>query len=367
MGRQILRWFKYLLVISIPGGIAALLAVELVFRFAIPASNPPHSFFDEDNRVLKLDAAGPRTGSISVGAFARQRSKWRVNNMGWNSEIDYVADGRSRPLIAIIGDSFVQALDVDVQDNLASQLRRRVNGRYDVYSFAKGGAALSQYLHLSRYVNRNFDPEILVFNVVANDFDQSLCDVSRPVGMMCLRDAEGELQESNIVPYVPSRVQRWARRSSLIRYVVFNLKISPAFRRPGGLAQTQPGAAPDETAEQLRRDRIERSTSYILGKIAGENPGKRVIFMIDGPRRLIYQGNLDQRDDFELWTNGLLERKAKEQGFSFIDLMDHFSAAFKEDGVMFESKDDYHWNDHGHAVAADALLETLIDSGAIRR
>ena len=94
--------------------------------------------------------------------------------MGWNSEIDYDLGKRDKPLVAIIGDSTTQALDVDVEDSVASRLRKLADGRYDVYSFAKGGGALSQFLHLSRYINENFDPDIWVFNVEANNFDQSL-------------------------------------------------------------------------------------------------------------------------------------------------------------------------------------------------
>lgn len=367
MSKRILKGLKYLFLLTVPAGVIGLTVVELAFRFVIPASTPPHSYFDTKTKILRFDVAGPRTGSTTIGSLAQQRSRWRVNNMGWNSQVDYTTGERGKPLIAIIGDSFVQALDVDVQDSIASRLGEALNGQYDVYSFAKGGAALSQYLHFSRYVNKNFHPDILVFNVVGNDFDESLCDVSYPVGMMCLNDRKPEIQESEINPYVPSRLQRWARKSSLIRYVVFNLKISPAFRRADVLVQAQQqSAADDEAAEKLRRERIERSTDYILGKLAKENPDRTVVFMLDGPRQQIYAGELEQRDDFELWSNGLLRRKAEKYGFPFLDLTGPFSESFRRDGVKFESEFDYHWNAHGHDVAANALMETFQDVGVVR-
>jgi len=204
--------------------------------------------------------------------------------------------------------------------------------------------------------------------VVGNDFAESLCDISYPVGMMCLRDRKTEIQESDIIPYVPSRPQRLARKSSLIRYVVFNLKISPTFRRADVVVQAQQqSAADDEAAEKLRRERIARSTDYILSKLAEENPDRTVVFMLDGPRQQIYAGKLDQRDDFELWSNGLLRRKAEKYGLVFLDLTGPFSESFRRDGVKFESKFDYHWNAHGHAVAAKALMETIQDIGAVRQ
>ena len=366
IGDRVRKGLKYLFFLSVPAAITALVMVELALRFIIPASTPPHTYFDTESNVLRLDVAGPRTGLTTIGNLAQQRSRWRVNNMGWNSEVDYATGERDKPLIAIIGDSFVQALDVTVQDSIASRLREAIGGRYDVYSFGKGGAALSQYLHLSRYVTRTFSPEVLVFNVVGNDFDESLCDTSYPVGMMCLRDRTAEIQEAEIIPYVPSRLQRLARKSSLIRYVVFNLKISPAFRGTGVVVHArQQGAAFDQSAEELRRERVERSTDYVLRKLAEENPDRTVLFIIDGPRQQIYAGDQAGRDEFALWASDLLKRKSQDFGFAFLDLAGPFSKAFQEDGQRFESKFDYHWNAHGHAVAAQSLQKTLQEIGAV--
>ena len=282
--------------------------------------------------------------------------------MGWNSEIDYVPGKRDKPLIAIIGDSTTQALDVDVEDSIASRLRQLVDGRYDVYSFAKGGGALSQYLHVSRYVNENFDPDILVFNVEANNFYQSLCNIMNPVGMMCLRDDSPEIREANIIPYVPSRNRRWARNSSLIRYVVLNIGLSSLTRRPDAPTLSP---TPDRESDVQLRERVERSTDYLLARIALENPDKTVVFMMDVRKRL-YNGNLAQQDDFRSRTRDLLIQKSDEYRFSFIDLTDPFLTAYQEDGQKFESLDGFHWNKRGHSVAAEALFESLQEIGAIQ-
>ena len=93
--------------------------------------------------------------------------------MGWNYPIDYYPIN-DKKLIAVIGDSYIEAFQVDVDKNYPFLLREKLKNDYEVYAFGKSGAPLSQYLHISRYVNRHFDPDILIFNLVHNDFDESI-------------------------------------------------------------------------------------------------------------------------------------------------------------------------------------------------
>lgn len=367
MGRILVKGLKNLLLISIPAGIASLLLVELALRFVIPASNPPDSYFDTDDNVLRFDVSGPNQGYTTVGALAQHRTRWQINNTGWNSAVDYAMGPRDNPLIAIIGDSMIQGLNVDVEESIAHRLRQDLDGRYDVYSIAKGGGALSQFLHLSRYAGRNFEPNVLVFSVENRNFDQSLCDVSHPVGMMCLHDDGTDIRESAFLPYEPSPVRRWARKSAIIRYIVFNLDLSPTARPDDRTALDQQTGAAGGGHDLLLMERVERSTDYILGKIAQENPDKMVVFMADQPRRRIYQDKLPPDDGFESWTQSLLERKAQEYGFAYLDLTRAFARSYQEDGIKLESPDGFHWNGHGHSVAAQALLETLTGIESVRR
>ena len=55
-----------------------------------------------------------------------------------------------------------------------AKLREKLHSQFDVYGFGKSGAPLSQYLQMTRYVIKHFDPEIIVINVIRNDFDESL-------------------------------------------------------------------------------------------------------------------------------------------------------------------------------------------------
>ena len=360
--QRIFKGLKYLFLLTLPAVLFTLLMLELVFRFAIPASNTPFAYYDADEQILRLDVDGPRSGTHTVGKAAQVRGRWQVNNFGWNSEIDYRRDRSDQPRIAIIGDSFVVALHVDVEESMPGLLRQRIGGQAEVYSFGTRGAPMSQYLQISRYVNRNFDPDVLVFNIVNNDFDRSMCEVAWDRGLMCLNSVDGEIIESEIVPYSPSKKNRWARKSSLVRYLYLNLGVATRF----GIAQAGPAlqsGASVGTSTDL--EQIENGIDYLLRTIAEENPGKTVIFVMDGPRLILYGDELAGKADMTEWKHGLMQDLTGKYGFRFIDLTERFNKRYDQSGERFNSKIDYHWNENGHAVAAQALLETLQDIGII--
>ncbi|HMC83304.1 MAG TPA: hypothetical protein VKL61_08745, partial [Candidatus Polarisedimenticolia bacterium] len=177
-GRRFPSLLKNLFLLTLPGLIFTLLLLELFFRFVVPACEMPSVYFDPTDRILRYDTRGRKEGIATLGKWGEGRARWRINNYGWNSEIDYApAEGPHRPLLALIGDSYIDALQVDVADNIAAQTRRALGGGYQIYSFGIGGAPLSQYLLMSRYVRRHFNPSVMVFNVVHNDFDESLVEL----------------------------------------------------------------------------------------------------------------------------------------------------------------------------------------------
>ena len=354
------RWLKKFFFLTVPALLVMLVILELVFRFAIPASNPPHAYYDPDEQIFRYDLNASPSGRYTFGYLAQGQGRWRINNMGWNSEIDYFTGARNKPLVAIIGDSMVAALQVDVQESMASRLRQQVGDEFDVYSFGTPGAPFIQYLHMARYVNKTFDPDILVFTVHNNDFEQTLCDRWSPVGMVCLEDGGSQIREAEISPYYPSRLRRWARKSSIVRYLSLNLLLVQHIPGGGGFDPVKDFAAQGLGPSVALKNRIENATDYILNKVADENPGRTVIFLLDAPRRYIYTGILDAPVEYDLWTHGLLQGLSEKYGFRFVDLTEPFVEAYADSPVKFDSKyDRIHWNERGNAVAAEALLPVL--------
>jgi len=169
------RFLINIIAVTLPCLLICFILLELVFRFVIPASQLPDTVWCESGGIPHFDTKGKTDGIFTAGRFAQLRAQWHINNDGWISETDY-SDTRlpGRRLIAIIGDSYIEALAVGVNKNVSAVLGRLLGSQVDVYSFGYAGSPLSQYLQMSRYVARKYKPDIFVINVVHNDLQKAL-------------------------------------------------------------------------------------------------------------------------------------------------------------------------------------------------
>ena len=155
-----------LLLIAIP-----FLLLELVFR-ALPVTSAPY--------ILPVSSSTPIARFqpnlhyiFSRGwDFAITANK-HSNNYGYINQNNYNANGSS-PLMMVIGDSFVEANQVDAGNSAAELLHSRIEPDGRVYSIGLSGAALSQYLAFAEYSKITFHPKSIVFIIIGNDFDESL-------------------------------------------------------------------------------------------------------------------------------------------------------------------------------------------------
>src|SRR5258705_6500747 len=94
-------------------------ATEAVFRCFVQASDIP--YWAPDAQL------GYRHEARREGLFvaAGHRARFRLNNRGWNSPRDYARLRRPGVVrIAVVGDSYVEALQVDVERSLGPELER---------------------------------------------------------------------------------------------------------------------------------------------------------------------------------------------------------------------------------------------------
>jgi lysophospholipase L1-like esterase len=354
-----MQTLRNILLLTLPGLVVIFILLELTFSFIIPAAETPYYYFDTTDEILRFSTIKQRDGVYTIGSMAQHRARWHINNAGWNSPIEYEGE-RRRMRIALIGDSYVEALQVNLEDSVAGQLRRLISQdrEVDVYAFGISGAPLSQYMQMARYVRAHFDPDILIINVVHNDFAESLCSTTSELSMLCLEDENGVLRERSIVPYEPSSLMR-LKKSSLIRFMVINLQIRSQIQRLISSITTKPtyNANVDVSAIKSDGGKIAEATHYVLSTLKRENGKKPILIMMDAPRKDIYAGTMSESN--VRWLNDLLKQKAQHFGFSFLDLTDEFKKSFERDHVRLDWPYDGHWNEKGHRVVAKALSNEL--------
>ncbi len=312
---------------------------------------------------MRYDPRYLRSGTFTSGRAANPGGKWMINNAGWNSPVDY-SESTSKPLIAIIGDSYVEAFAVNSDENFAGVLRNLLRDNYRVYSFGISGAPLSQYLQMSRYVQKHFHPDVLVVCVVHNDFDESLAKFSSAPFFLRITGEPGHFQEVAPQPYSSKPWKRMLKRSAIVRYVYENLSVWKRFPENAERPQLKNYVANiDATSVNQSKAIIEDATYFIVDKIRMENPQIPILFMMDALRQEIYSG-ANEKSPIQ-WMNELMKNASAKNNCYFLDLTTSFKEDFRKNHMMFNNNYDWHWNKHGHSVAGKELFEKMKTLGIV--
>ena len=292
-----------------------------------------------------------------------------TNNEGFISNVDYDA-AATIPLLAVIGDSYVEAAMVPYDRTASGILGRLVEGHGRVYSFGASGAALSQYLAYARYVRKRFNPAGMVMTIVGNDFDESLLKYRRYPGFHYFMETpEGGLELTRLDRSVP-----WWKnvvvRSALGRYIVMNLEVGNLVERfTHGLSaiaghDLEFVGNVDATVDKDRRTDALRAVDAflrLLPSMSGLEP-RHVLLVVDAPRPEIYspvQLHVARNSFLGDMRRYLIER-ASAQGFEVIDLEKVFVQDYQKRGMTFEHKNDYHWNETGHELVAAVIRRSSV-------
>lgn len=294
----------------------------------------------------------------SLGGDFSNANRGRVNAAGFVNDLEYV-ENDPRPLLAVVGDSFVEALMVPYAETIQGRLQARYpDGR--VYSFGASGAPLSQYLIWAEFAARQYKADGLVVVVVGNDFAESLTSFGVKPGMAQYRpDARGALALER-ADYAPKLAKRaWAARSSLIRYLLLNLQIMDrlaALRRLGE-PQEYAGFTPARLPETVMRDSLAAIDAFLVDLPArtGLSPD-RIAFVVDGFRDP--QAARAQADTYFASMRRSFMARAATAGFLAIDADVSFFEAYARKPLRFDLDSDGHWSGAGHEIAAKALIES---------
>ena len=337
----------------IAGMLVGLGVVEFWFRWFVPVCEMPFVRYLEEYRILTYDPDLQREGVYTAGPRSEIKGRWRINNAGWNSRVDYVEE-KNRPRIAIIGDSYVEAFQVDLENSFPELLRAKLGAQVDIYQFGISGATLAGYLRISRYVREQYDPDVLVFNLCHNDFVPSVALPGDPKGVRSRILVDGDVvRELAPKPYQPSFWRRLLAKSDFVRFLVFNREILGRNSSPGS---KQPN---DWEKGNLRGGRFESARSvlrYVVEQIANENPNRSLVFMLDADRNAIVRER-PRSLAMATWAEELSLLTGGFEG-EFVDLETAVRADFEANGAPLSFDSDYHWNRRGHRVVAEELLST---------
>jgi len=346
-----------------------LLAAELVLRFLPVQTSLRTVAVNADNPVFHFTPKRPYT--YSRGWSFDLVNRGRVNDAGYVNDQDYRADMRT-PLLAVIGDSYVEALMVPYARTLQGRLAKRTAGGARVYSFAASGAPLSQYLVWAQHARRTYRNGALVIVVVGNDFDESLAMYKTGPGFHHYwGDAQAGLQLRR-VDFTPNPLGRLVVATSLGSYLVFNLQIGARFREvigrleiPFARARAGTPSHVGNTEAKAPEKRLVESVAAVaaffrdLPTFAGLPPN-RVLFVVDGlryPPADAAAARAAEASYFSIMRRHFIA-EAVARGYEAIDADRYFFDHFRRHGRPFEWPTDGHWNSLAHGIMAEAVAES---------
>jgi lysophospholipase L1-like esterase len=332
--------------------------------------------------------------------------KRRVNNAGFISDQTYSSSDKT-PLIAIVGDSYIEAMQVDYSDTAEAHLLTKCMPHARVYSFGAQFAPLSQYLSWAQYASQTYQPKIMAVNIGGNDFDESLFSHQLAInngGVPGMQFYDFSNDSTRLVT-VPFKQENWLiqalRHSVLAQYLVRNVGVVNIINdyrhrlHSWGIQNEQSKPSLEQSLEAVNVINSARGAQKVKSKANTETPSEYVgnakrfysteklhlakkavdsflsdlpkaahlpngsiVLTVDAERPLIYspEGQKDLDSFFSVMRQYLIER-AKSLGFVVIDLRLAMIKQFSTEGKRFEFPDDNHWNAVGHRLMADQLYQ----------
>ena len=324
-------------------------AIEIILRFFPVADTVPRMPMNKTQILAKFYPNEEVTYSLGWNFY--QVSHKRTNNDGFYNDLNYKTNP-DKPVIAVIGDSFVEAMQVDNNETFFELLQKDFP-QYYFYSFGASGAQLPTYLTFAKYAVSKYHAKKLIFVIINNDFDESFWEYKVYPGFQYFTK-DGKIYT---VYYQPSIIRRTLRHFALVRYLFFNLQINRIIWQ-----LEQKVAYENKTKEKKRIVDAKKAVDIFFELLRKEIklPHKDIIFVVDAPRELIYKNELNEvkKTYFGILRNYFME-KAKKDGYTVIDMLPIFVDYYRKYHKRYEFPTDAHWNEWGHYVVFQTLQKLL--------
>lgn len=283
------------------------------------------------------------------------RARFHANSAGFNNLQTYSKTRQSgKYRIAVIGDSFVEALHVDPDRALSAVLAReleRLGLHVEVYSFGISGFGTAQIYNLIMKYVLSYSPDAIVYLFIANDVPDSSPFVG---GSQWTQQydlaANGELVALPFEKYRLSPYRKVLKRSSLFRYIYYQRRLSETIQT----WRSSPG--PDTQQEGPSSE--EEDKSWLIVDLLLQNLNRKLA-EAGVPWLLVWQGDADP--NYRANAKQRLGAIAGRQKIDYFDLSKDFSEDYGVHGRWFRIKGDGHWNEDGHRVAGGSLARVLAE------
>ena len=342
------------------------LVLEFTVRLFLPVADIA---WHEGDPVLGYRLKGNQVGNwVGEGLHAT----YRINEAGWNNDHDYIAErppGRAR--IAVLGDSYVEALHIDRGKRFFDVLEaglRAAGKPAEVFSYGVSGYGTGQELLLLRSEVSRVRPDLVIALWVPNDLSDTACVLNPDPEKPCFYfDDAGHLAHRDARPHAVDRRVRLVMNSALARYVAVNLNAVGLWRA----ARTKGGGGPPPWSMVYARTppapwkegwRVVDGCLLEMARFCSEQGIP--FLLVDQPivSRELRAAILEAPGGGDVT---LPERRfadlAKSHGFRFFDLTPVFRVNGVIDPDRWLNTGIGHWNPAAHETVGAALVAPVVE------
>ncbi len=280
--------------------------------------------------------------------------------------------------IIILGDSFTEAIQVALEKTFPKIIEEELNRREDfpveVISLGRSGAGTKKSLEILMETGLRFHPDLILMQFLSNDLIDNSPQLQK----------EKKDQEERRKKYIPELREAYYRflwiKSSRFNQLVA-LKLARLYQ---GL-QVSKFSSKDkygfihistlifaEEYSYLWERPWRRTQKFILQtkELSKDNNAEFVLISFPGMWRVGSLNEMDRRMktvsreaqnyhwDFNK-TDRILREFCQKKGILFLSLLPEFRESFRKSHRRLHFAFDMHMNEHGHRVAADAILKYL--------
>ncbi len=366
--------------LSIFSLIICLIISEIILRSIFPINSDQGAQYRPPHPQLGWSL----TPDISYTRQMFQKNVLISHNSGGWRDIEHSTNRDSSTYrILVLGDSFMEARTVNLEEMFVRQLETLIKNRgqnVEVINMSVGGyGTLQEYLVYELY-GRLYKPDLVLLSFTTlNDVRNNSSELNQ-IGSRPYLDSN---LAWNIIPVDYDRIRtdflRFQtklkdKKNSVISQLVVLQKINKVFFSPKPKDWKEReiiklGVSACEETEQYTR--AWELTGRILKKLKNritQDSSKLVVFstpaITDVVQKYIEKTlELSEAPNHlcleEAVSNKRLNNILNELDIPFIDLIPHFREANRKHGIQLYPIDDGHWNAAGHSLAAEKILSEL--------
>jgi hypothetical protein len=367
-------------------------------------------------RVLKLNSLsnvelvpGKGLRRVPGSTYVNRKegySEGRYNALGFRDVERQTAKPAGTMRIEVLGDSFIEALQVPLEQTLTAVLERKLNDgggspRYEVLNLGQSGFGTTEECQRFEHFGRQLDPDVVVLALfpgndvrnnsrVLNTESVTYYYTLQPDGGLILDTSVVDRYESNrsILQRAVQEVKRHSYLASFVSERLFLLRRQSQGRKVRAAA-SDPGAGGPSTLPVFDDLNVYVAdppgvwsdawavTLAVLAKTRDdvEATGARFVVVmipaaeqIDAEAQSLAQERAGRTLDWD-HPDTVLDAYARERGIRFLSLTPRFRETYARTGQPLYGMGEInrgHWNRHGNELAADVVLDFLRREGVVR-